>query len=68
MVRAKFWVEKKDETSVHLRAVYSGSKENDEFFEATPNGTIELEIVNSSALEKFKEGEEYYVDFTPASS
>jgi len=67
-VRAKFRVANKDETAknVQLVAVVSGSAENAEFFSATPNGLIQLQIVNDAALSQFELGAEYYVDFTPA--
>lgn len=74
MVRAKFVVQvgsKKVHESdgcgtVHLLPVYSGSKENDEFFKYTPGGQIDLTIMNPNAMAQFEEGKEYYVDFTPA--
>lgn len=55
-----------DGDSVLLDPVYSGSEENKEFFKYTPGGSIYLNVVNPPALEQFKQGAEYYVDFTPA--
>ena len=71
MVRAKFWVSNIESvwegkaTVVHLNAVYSGSEENDQFFEATPAGHIQMTIKNDVAAQMFEQGQEYYVDFTP---
>lgn len=71
MVRAKFWVSNIESvwegkaTRVLLNAVYSGSEENDKFFEATPAGQIEMTIKNEVAAQLFEQGKEYYVDFTP---
>lgn len=71
MVRAKFWVSVIESvwegkaTRVNLIAVYSGSPENDKFFEATPAGSIEMTIKNEVAAQLFEQGKEYYVDFTP---
>jgi hypothetical protein len=39
---------------------------NRSFWEATPNGKIEMQINNPSALQQFEVGKEYYVDFLPA--
>jgi hypothetical protein len=52
--------------TVHFHPVYSGSKENEEFFKATPGGTINLNVLNESAFAGFQQGKEYVVDFTPA--
>lgn len=40
--------------------------EDQRFMKATPSGTIEMLVDNPAALEQFKIGESYYVDFTPA--
>ena len=74
MVRAKVTCTKKeslDPTGVANLTFYpvaDGSKENKEFFNATPAGQISLSIVNPAASKQFEEGKEYYVDFTPAAS
>lgn len=69
-VRAKFKVASitKDEngTSVSLRPVVSGSKENEEFFKLTPWGEIKIGTINPSAAEQFAPGAQLYVDFTLA--
>lgn len=51
---------------VILSAVsYEGSDENKQFFASTPNGQIRLTMTNPAVFEKFAQGKEYYVDFTP---
>lgn len=51
-----------------LNAVYGGStnKEDNTFSEATPSATLEMHISNKELFGKFKPGEKFYVDFTPA--
>lgn len=72
MVRAKFKVDSVepngDGSSIKLSAVVGGSnsEENDEFFNATPFGVIDMGIVNAKASEQFEVGKEFYVDFTLA--
>lgn len=77
MVRAKFKVDSIEkfmggdgelapEATIRLSPVYSGSKENEEFYRWTPAGQIVLATVNGQAVKQFEEGKEYYVDFTPA--
>lgn len=39
--------------------------ENQRFQKATPTGSIDIQIDNPAALEQFKLGSDYYVDFTP---
>lgn len=72
MVRAKFWVSNievsEHSTKVTLNAVYSGSPENDKFFEATPSGQLEMYIKNDVAAQQFHMSQEFYVDFTPVSA
>jgi hypothetical protein len=65
-VRCKFVCSFKEGQSVHFSPVYSGSEENEKFFQATPGGQIAFYTVNESALAQFEQGKEYYVDFTPA--
>ena len=43
--------------------VYSGSAENEQFFAATPGGSLSLSVVRS---QHFVAGQEYYLDITPA--
>jgi hypothetical protein len=49
-----------------LAPVTGGSTENDSFWKATPNGSIELGVDNLPAVEGMKVGDEFYVDFTKA--
>ena len=69
MVRAKFWCSGIDKiewaTIVTLTAVYSGSLENEQFFEATPVGKVEMYIKNEIAAQEFELNKHYYLDFTP---
>ncbi|HQT97979.1 MAG TPA: hypothetical protein PK416_08895 [Thermodesulfobacteriota bacterium] len=77
-VRAKFTVVKvqpfgteeypMDGGSVILAPVYSEdpNHENKAFWDATPSGTIEMNINNPKAFGQFELGKEYYIDFTPA--
>ena len=54
-----------DGGAIKLEPVAIGSPENEEFFKYTPGGSIDLLIVNNTAVEVFSPGKEYYVDFTP---
>jgi hypothetical protein len=78
-VRAKFKVQSITTTlhwqadkghmgTVRLQPVSGGSDENKRFYEATPAGQIELGTLNQEALAMFVIGQEFYVDFTPASA
>lgn len=53
---------------IEMAPVYSNDPEhpNRIFWEATPNGKIEMQINNPSAIQQFEVGKEYYVDFSPA--
>jgi hypothetical protein len=51
--------------TVKLTCVYDPSiPEDRRFSQATPNGSMELHITNPAALEQFKTGKTFYVDFT----
>jgi hypothetical protein len=54
--------------AVHLLPVYSAdpNSENGKFFNSTPGGKIEMNLVSEAAARQFEPGKEYYVDFTPA--
>jgi len=54
--------------TVKLVPVTSGSEENKKFYETTPSGSIDVGTVNQQALDFFKIGHEFYVDFTAAPS
>lgn len=49
--------------NMEFMAVYGNSPENKLFWEATPSGKIELQVVSDSAIKQFDIGSEYYVDF-----
>ncbi len=67
-VRCKFVCNYKDDKTgqISFSPVYTGSDENKEFFQSTPGGTISFYCVNPPAFNSFTQGEEYYIDFTPA--
>jgi hypothetical protein len=56
----------KEVANIELLPVTGGSEENKSFFKSTPNGKIELRVLNLAAAEMFEIGKEYYVDFTVA--
>ena len=68
-VRAKMFVSEIRHNTygggVKLSAVCRGA-DNKEWAAATPAGSIDLSINNELALNFFKPGDEYFVDFTPA--
>lgn len=70
-VRAKFRVHctvpAGDGVRIDLSPVYDSNpdSENGRFYRATPWGQITLGTVNPAAAEQFKNGAEFYVDFTP---
>lgn len=79
MVRAKFVVEsyetRKSDTrnpeseelrSIKMIAVSDGSEENKKFFRWTPNGSINIGVLNPEAWKQLELGKAYYVDFTEA--
>lgn len=69
-VRAKFTCAEinfgVDGARVTMQPVTDGSKENEEFYKWTPGGNIVLDVVSKDTAKKFETGQEYYVDFTPA--
>lgn len=71
MVRAKFYVDhitpEENYTVIELRAVTrEHCAENEAFWKYTPAGSIHMSIDNPDAVSQFKEGELFYIDFTPA--
>jgi len=75
MVRAKFKVESyetrlegkqgsEELRSVRLVAVTGDSEENKKFFRWTPNGRIDIGILNPEAWKQLPLGAEVFVDFT----
>lgn len=58
-----------DQPTVILQPVYGGpdaSAEDKAFWEASPNGRLEMTITNPDAAETFALGENYYLTFEPA--
>jgi hypothetical protein len=75
MVRAKFQcqrIEKSkyaggENSKIILTAVTAyNAPEDKPFWDATPAGTIELQVVNDKAVEYFEPGKQYFIDFTQA--
>lgn len=70
-VKAKFRVESVTHNtsggSIKLAPVTGGSAENESFFKYTPCGYIELGTINEAAIQQFKPGAEFFVEFTDAS-
>ncbi len=73
--KSKSYNEPGNQQQVELRTlefspVYANNDpkhENSKFWDASPSGKIELGTVNPEAWSQFELGEEYYIDFTPAS-
>lgn len=71
-VRAKFVchaITKNDDgsTGVGMHPVHTGCEENKAFNDATPGGSLFLHIAKGKpAADLFAQGQEYYLDFTPA--
>lgn len=70
MVRAKVTCDAIEGNNIQFRTVYEPDEakdpENARFTKATPWGEIKMGIDNPAALEQFKVGQSYYVDFHPA--
>lgn len=67
MVRAKMYVVGIDGNKLKLSCQYDyDSKEDQSFMKATPWGSAEFGIDNQKALDYFKVGKSYYLDFTEA--
>jgi hypothetical protein len=43
-----------------------GTDEDNTFAKYTPNASLQMSIQNPMLLDKFEEGQKFYVDFTPA--
>lgn len=71
-VRCKMVVESVTEndfggTTIKLDCRYDDSiPEDQRFYDATPMGSCEMLVNNPAAIEQFKEGQAFYLDFTPA--
>jgi hypothetical protein len=70
MVRGKFSLNSITETAwpgktLKFSAVYDdGIPENQRYATATPSGSVEMHVTNEAALNQFKLGKSYYLDFT----
>lgn len=51
------------QNNVTFHAVVDDSEENKSFFEATPSGILQLQIMKD---QHFKQGKEYYIDIIEA--
>jgi hypothetical protein len=81
-VRAKFLLESVNSVVYHqncsrmemrtfnFRPVYSTDPEheNKKFWDASPQGSLQLGVVNKRVWDQFELGKEYYLDFTEAPS
>ena len=70
-VRCKFVVESVTKTRygsaiIKMTPVTTGSEENKKFWEYTPCGSFEISTTNTSAVEQFEIGKEYYFDISKA--
>lgn len=60
------WEGAETQKVVELAAHYDNTiLEHQRFQQATPSGAISMQIDNPAALEQFKVGDYYYVDFAP---
>lgn len=55
-----------DHVNASLTVVTSGSEENASYFKYTPNGTLNLHVVNLEAGKMFEPGKEFYVEVSEA--
>lgn len=58
-----------EQRTITLNPVYGNgdpNHENTKFWDASPGGELNLNVVNEAAWKHFELGKEYYVDFTPA--
>ena len=72
-IRAKFVVEtvthyREPGAIVSLDPVYGEVGENKQFWQATPQGKIDMTITNPAAARLFTPEQAFYVDFTPVAS
>jgi hypothetical protein len=55
--------------SISMSPVYGNGNpehENTKFWEASPSGKLDLNVVNAAAADMFEVGKEYYLDISPA--
>ena len=73
-VKTKFVVESVTQhrgeagTAVMLNPVYGNEGENKAFWQATPQGQIDITITNPATAILFKPGQEFHVNFTPVAA
>ena len=48
------------------QAVWDPKSDNQQFWDSSPSGTLDLYIKNAAAADRFEPGKEYYLDFIPA--
>lgn len=71
-VKAKFrchFIQKAEDDSyrvIHLSAVTADKAGNEDWSKYTPSGDIRMYITNPPAFEQFKQGGEYFVEFSKA--
>lgn len=69
MTRCKFKCESittfENGVSVKMYPVHSGSEENKSFYQYTPGGSLDLQVLNPEAAKMFQPGKEYYIDISP---
>lgn len=63
-VRAKMKCTSKSGNQVRLDAVCD--EQNKSWAQYTPCGSVQMSIDNPTALDRFEQGQTYFVDFTPA--
>ncbi|MBW4689592.1 MAG: hypothetical protein KME40_32000 [Komarekiella atlantica HA4396-MV6] len=69
-MRAKFQVNAVNKSpdsvsvEVQLSPVVGTDGENKDFWEATPNGRLEMTITNPNVMEFLKVNKQYYLDFS----
>lgn len=66
MVRAKFQVLSNENGLVKMYPVYADTDENRTFWQSTPSGMLEMNLVSPETAARFEAGKAYYLDFTPA--
>ena len=55
-----------ESVKIILTAVTAYNSQDDKpFWDATPSGTIEIQVANKEAQKLFEPGKKYSVDFTP---
>jgi hypothetical protein len=70
-VRAKMKCASKTEMengsfSIHMYPVIRDSEENKQFFKWTPDGSLQLNVLNETAAAEIIPGKEYYIDINLA--